>query len=157
MGVLNDPSVLYCLLWNGTTWGAMTDDGWTYGKTLRYPSGTGSPDAEGVTRAEWSSTAIYVVSERDNSAGDVSRMSVLRYDHAAHGDDADRDARVEPDRRSARRRPANAGLEGITWIPDSYLVANGFFDEAANAAYDPGRYSGPRHRAVLRGRRERPG
>ena len=45
-----------------TTWSAMTDDGWTNGKSLHYPDGTGSPDAEGLTRAEWSSTAIYVSS-----------------------------------------------------------------------------------------------
>ena len=60
----------------------MTDDGWTNGKTLRYPSGLGSPDAEGLTRAELSSTAIYVATERDNTDGSVSRMSVLRYDYA---------------------------------------------------------------------------
>src|SRR6185295_6060224 len=66
-GLQNDPSVLYCLLWNGTTWAGMTDDGWTNGKALRYPNGLGSPDAEGLTRAELSSTAIYVSAERDNS------------------------------------------------------------------------------------------
>ena len=50
-GLRNDPSTLYCLVWNGTTWSGMTDDGWTFGKTLRYPNGLGSPDAEGLTRA----------------------------------------------------------------------------------------------------------
>ena len=38
---------------------------------------------------------------------------------------------------------ANLGLEGVAWVPDSFLTANGFFDEAANAAYDPSRY--PNH------------
>ena len=35
---------------------------------------------------------------------------------------------------------SNAGLEGIAWIPDAFLVANGFFDEEAGAAYAPARY-----------------
>jgi hypothetical protein len=56
----------------------MTADGWAYGKLLHYPTGLGAPDAEGMTRAESSSTAVYVASERDNDAGSVSRMSVLR-------------------------------------------------------------------------------
>ena len=67
-GVQNDPSVLYCLLWNGATWSAMTDDGWTNGKALHYPDGHRPPDAEGLTRAEWSSTAIYVASRARTTA-----------------------------------------------------------------------------------------
>ena len=60
----------------------MTDDGWTNGKALHYPNGTGSPDAEGLTRAEWSSTAS--TSPPSATTGDtVSRLSVLRYDFSA--------------------------------------------------------------------------
>jgi len=139
-GLRNDPSTLYCLVWNGTTWVGMTDDGWTNGKTLRYPSGLGSPDAEGLTRAEVSSTAIYVSTERDNSAGSVSRMSVLRYDYAwptGTSLTATHEWNLTADLPASG---ANAGLEALTWIPDSYLLATGFFDQAANAVYDPGRY-----------------
>ena len=141
-GVQNDPSVLYCLLWGGATWSAMTDDGWTNGKLLRYPDGTGSPDAEGLTRAEWSSTAIYVSAERNNSDSMVSRLSVLRYDYTSTATSltATHEWNLTKDLPAAG---ANLGLEGVTWVPDSFLTANGFFDEAANAAYDPSRY--PNH------------
>ncbi len=138
-GIQNDPSTLYCLLWNGTTWSAMTEDGWTYGKALQYPTGLGSPDAEGITRAEASSTAVYVAAERDNLAGSISRLSVLRYDFA--GTAAALVATNEWNLTAALpASPANNGIEGITWIPDSFLVGNRFFDEAAGAVYDPGRY-----------------
>jgi hypothetical protein len=141
-GIQNDPSVLYCLLWNGTTWSGMTDDGWTNGKTLRYPDASGSPDAEGLTRAEWSSTAIYVAAERNNSDPMVSRLSVLRYDYTGAGTtlNATNEWNLTSDLPAAG---ANLGLEGIAWVPDAFLVGHGFFDEAANAAYDPSRY--PNH------------
>jgi hypothetical protein len=139
--IQNDPPVVYCLLWNGTTWTAMTEDNWNYGKMLRYPVGNGSPDAEGVTRAEWTSNAIYAVAERDNAAGSVSRMSVLRYDLTTTGGTltATHEWNLTPDLPTAA---PNVGLEGITWVPDTYLVTNGLWDEATNAAYDPSRYPG---------------
>ena len=37
---------------------------------------------------------------------------------------------------------ANLGIEAITWVPDSYLVANGFVDESTGAAYNPVAYPG---------------
>ena len=138
-GVQNDPSTLYCLLWNGTTWSAMTNDGWDYGKLLHYPTGLGAPDAEGMARAELSSTAVYVASERDNDAGSVSRMSVLRYDFSGTTTEltATNEWNLTTDLPTS---PPNNGIEGITWIPDSYLIANRFFDEAANAVYAPSLY-----------------
>ena len=139
-GVMNSPSTLYCLLWNGTTWSGMAQDGWTFGKPLHYPGGAGNPDSEGLTRTEWSSTAIYVSTERDNNAGDVSRMSVLRYDFA--GTDSALNATNEWNLTSdLPASDPNQGLEAVAWVPDAYLVAHGFFDEAAGAAYDPARYS----------------
>jgi hypothetical protein len=140
--VMNDPSVIYSLTWNGTTWVGITDNDWTNGKTIHYPNGNGSPDSEGLARAEWSSTAIYVASERNNDDSMVSRLSVLRYDTAAAGTSltATHEWNLTSDLPPAG---ANLGLEGIAWIPDTTLVASGFFDEAANAAYDPSRY--PNH------------
>src|SRR5262245_18419367 len=82
-GISNDPSLLYCLLWNGTTEIAMTEHGWSSGKLLHYRGGTGAPDAEGITRVEPSSTAIYVTTERNNQNSVVSRPGVLRYYYAA--------------------------------------------------------------------------
>src|SRR5439155_5185 len=31
--------------------------------------------------------------------------------------------------------------EGLTWVPDSHLVANSFFDESKNHVYDPAEYA----------------
>ncbi|HEY7376116.1 MAG TPA: hypothetical protein VIF57_28400, partial [Polyangia bacterium] len=140
-GIQNDPSVLYCLLWNGTTWNGTTDNGWTNGKTIRYPGGTGHPDSEGLARAEWSSPAIYVSTERDNDNNGTSRMSVLRYDTSVTGTTelvATNEWNLTPDLPASG---ANLGLEAIAWVPDTYLVANGFIDEAASAVYDPSRYA----------------
>ena len=36
---------------------------------------------------------------------------------------------------------SNLGLEGIAWIPDDYLVANGFFDEHTGQLYDSTQYA----------------
>jgi hypothetical protein len=92
-----------------------------------------------MTRAETSSTAVYVASERDNDVGNVSRMSVLRYDFS--GTAASLVATNEWDLTAALPvSQPNNGLEGITWIPDSFLVGTRFFDEAAGAVYDPARY-----------------
>jgi hypothetical protein len=80
-----------------------------------------------------------VVSERDNDANTVSRMSVLRYDFSgtATALTATNEWNLTTDLPVS---PANNGIEGIAWIPDSYLVANRFFDEAANAVYAPSLY-----------------
>jgi hypothetical protein len=99
----------------------------------------GSPDAEGLTRAELSSTAIYVAAERNNEDSMVSRLSVLRYDTAATGTEliATNEWNLTSDLPATA---PNTGLEGIAWIPDSFLIANRFLDEAMNAGYDPSQY-----------------
>jgi len=141
--VQNSPSTIYCLLWNGTNWASTTDDGWGSGKTIRFPGGTGHPDSEGLTRDDWSSTAIYVSTERDNDYNTVSRKSVLRYDFSVTGTTelvATNEWNLTSDLPTSG---ANIGLEGIAWIPDAFLVANRFVDESVNATYDPARY--PNH------------
>ena len=153
-GLRNDPSTLYCLLWNGTTWSGMTDDGWTNGKTLRYPNGLGAPDAEGLTRAELSSTAIYVSAERDNNAGSVSRMSVLRYDYYGTTGTtltATHEWNLTPDLPAAG---ANAGLEALTWIPDYVLAGDRLLRRRGECHLRSGALSGPRDRVVLRRSRD---
>jgi hypothetical protein len=93
-----------------------------------------------LTRAELSSSAIYVAAERDNSVASVSRMSVLRYDYldvAGTTLTATHEWNLTADLPASG---ANAGLEALAWIPDSYLVSTNFFDEAANAIYNPNRY-----------------
>jgi hypothetical protein len=137
--VLNSPSLLFRLVWNGTTFADTATDGWAAGKTLHYPTGLGAPDAEGVTKAELESSAIYVGSERDNLASAVSRLVILRYDTDAAGTEltATNDWDITADLPAAG---ANLGIEAITWVPDSYLVAKAFVDESTGAAYDPGGY-----------------
>jgi hypothetical protein len=118
----------------------ISTDGWAAGKTLRYPGGGGSPDAEGVTRAG-AGAAIYVATERDNDVGGASRPGVLRYDpagaatslNATHEWDLTADLpAVDP----------NAGFEAITWIPDALLVARGFRDDKLGKPYAPADYPG---------------
>jgi len=135
----NGPSTLYRLLWSGTTWVSTTTNNWGTGKSLHYPDGSGDPDSEGVTRAEFTSSTIYVSTERDNDNNDVSRLSVLRYDTDATGADltATNEWNLTADLPAS---DPNLGLEAITWVPDSALVASGFFDESAGVLYDPAHY-----------------
>jgi hypothetical protein len=138
--VQNNPSKVYRLTWNGVAFVPVTTEGWGAGKTLSYPSGTGSPDSEGLTRTEWDAAELYVVAEESNNATSTSRPSILRYEltgtattlRATHEWNLTADLPgMEP----------NKGLEAIAWVPDTYLVARGFYDEAAKAAYDPARYA----------------
>jgi hypothetical protein len=134
--VRNNPSILYRLVRSGAIWSPEAANGWDAGKTMRYPDGTGVPDAEGVTRAELTSPAIYVATERDNNAGNVSRLSILRFDTAQAGSDlnATHEWNLTADLPVAG---SNLGLEALTWVPDTFLVANGFFDDSAGHTYAP--------------------
>lgn len=137
--VKNGPSLLYRLEKTGALWAPSTSDGWSNGKTLRFPGGAGSPDAEGVTRAG-AGSALYVAIERDNDGG-ASRPGVLRYDpsgaattlDATHAWDLTGDLPTVD---------ANAGFEAITWIPDALLVARGFRDDKLGKPYAPADYPG---------------
>lgn len=137
--VQNNPSRLYRITGSGNAWGPSAGE-WASGKTLRYPNGLGSPDAEGVTQAELSSPAIYVAAERDNDVSGTSRLSVLRFDLSVAG--ATLTATHEWDLTSAFPAVgANTGFEAIAWVPDTYLLANGFFDERVGSIYDPAAYA----------------
>jgi hypothetical protein len=137
----NSPSVLYRLLWNGSAWASDGANGWAAGKTLRYPNGSGSPDAEGVTFAGTPTGGIYVATERNNDASGTSRNAVLRFDPSGAGSTlvATHEWNLTSDLPVVG---ANLGLEAITWVPDAYLVARGFHDESAGTVYDPARYPG---------------
>jgi len=138
-GVLSKLSPSAAGAWNGA-------DGWGQGKQLRYPGGTGTPDAEGVTVADGGSAGgVYVATERDNDASGTSRPSILRFDVSGTGTElvATNEWNLAAD--LATDVPtigANSGLEGITWIPDAVLTARGFVDESTSAAYDPADYPG---------------
>jgi hypothetical protein len=83
---------------------------------------------------------IYVASERNNSANSVSRNSILRFDATTAGTTltATHEWNLTADLPAVG---ANLGIEAITWIPDSMLVANGFYDESKGRAYAPADYA----------------
>jgi hypothetical protein len=139
--VQNAPSLLFRLLFDGALWTSDTTNGWDAGKTLTYPGGTGGPDSESVTKAEADSPAIYVAAERDNAASGVSRLSILRYDTSAPGSLllATHEWNLTAELPVAG---PNLGLEAITWVPDTTLVAGGFIDESTGGLYAPAAYRG---------------
>ncbi|MBF4616165.1 lamin tail domain-containing protein, partial [Curtobacterium sp. VKM Ac-1376] len=133
---------------DGLLYRLTSDDrgGWapsnTAGTDLRYADGTGTPDAEGVTVTSDDPGAVYVSTERNNDVSSTSRPSVLRY---ATTDGSESTLRATDEWNLAADFPglgANAGLEGVTWIPDSWLTAHGFTDEHTGAAYTPSSYAG---------------
>jgi uncharacterized protein (TIGR03437 family) len=139
----NGPGSLFRLTFNGTIWTPDTANSWATGKQLRYPNGSGDPDAEGVTLAGNSSNGgLFVSTERDNSVSGVSRLSILRFDPAATGAvlTATHEWNLTADLPAAG---PNLGLEAITWVPDSYLTSRNFFDESKNRTYNPADY--PNH------------
>ncbi|GAA4714330.1 lamin tail domain-containing protein [Nocardioides conyzicola] len=130
----NKLGTLWKMTKSGSTW--VPAAGWS--KTPKYHDGTGAPDSEGITVGP--DGAVYLATERDNSNSGVSKMAVLRYDaNGATGSTLN--ATDEWNLNSLLPSVgANLGLEGITWIPDSFLVGGGFVDESTSAAYDPAHY-----------------
>ncbi|MDR0788026.1 MAG: lamin tail domain-containing protein [Gemmatimonadota bacterium] len=139
--VRNGPGAIFRMVRNGTGWAPDPANGWGAGKALRYPGGTGDPDAEGITFASGGSAAgLYVSTERNNANNGVSRNAILRFDPTAAGPEliALNDWNLTPD---LPVTGANLGIEAITWVPDSYLTANGFRDESKGHAYNPSEYA----------------
>jgi hypothetical protein len=139
-GVLNNPGTLYKMVPSGAIWTVKSGGGFT--RPLGYADGyigQNNPDAEGVTRADGDPNGIYVSVERDGNGG--SAPAVLRYDVTSA--DAKLKATntwdLDPD---LPPMDANASLEAIAWMPDSFLVSKGLFDEAKGAKYNPADYPG---------------
>jgi hypothetical protein len=132
---------LWRLVPNGSTaWKADTSNGWTSGKTLRYPGGSGTPDDEGVTlTGSGAAGGVYVASERNADSSGTSRLSVLKYDVSGTATTltAATEWNLTPDLPSVG---SNLGLEAITWVPDATLTAAGFKDASTGAAYNPANY-----------------
>lgn len=140
-GARNGPESLFRLVFNGTNWVPDTTNDWSAGKALRYPGGTGAPDSEGVTiGGPTSASGMYVSTERNNLANSVSRNSVLRFNATAAGATltATNEWNLTAD---LPVTGANLGLEAISWIPDTFLVAQGFFDETLGRRYNPADYA----------------
>jgi hypothetical protein len=142
-GVRNGPGTLFRLLFDGTNWSPDPANGWANGKALHYPDGTGDPDSEGVTFVGDSSAGgMYISTERNNAVSNVSHISVLRFDPSAAGTslNATNEWNLTAD---LPPQGANLGAEAITWIDDSYLVSQHFFDETKGHTYNPAEY--PNH------------
>ncbi len=137
--VQNGDGLLYHLASDGRGGWAPTN---AAGVDLRYADGTGTPDAEGVTVTADDPGAVYVSTERDNDVSKVSRPAVLRF---ATTDGSESVLRATDEWNLAADFPglgANAGLEGVTWVPDAWLTARGFVDQHTGAAYMPASYPG---------------
>ncbi|MEV8144853.1 lamin tail domain-containing protein [Specibacter sp. NPDC078709] len=145
--VNNGAGSLHRLVQSGEDWVEQGNDVWAGITTLRYADGAGEVDAEGVAMTSAGPSAgIFVASERNNAASGVSRPSILRYDALGGADTLAATAEWN----LVEDLPvigANAGLEGIAWIPDTQLVAQGFVDESTATAYNPASY--PNHGAGL--------
>jgi hypothetical protein len=136
MAVQNGPSKLFRLTEQAGTWAPEAGD-WAAGKTLHFPGGKGSPDAEGLTTTG-AAGIVYVSSEEDNEKNQ-SRLSVLRFDTSTAGAtlDATHEWNLTGDLPGV---DANQGLESITWVPDDYLIQRGLIDESTGQPYQPARY-----------------
>ncbi|MFF9011839.1 lamin tail domain-containing protein [Streptomyces sp. NPDC014870] len=122
-------------------WRPDTANGWSSGKSLRYPGGAGSPDSEAVTlTGAGAAGGAYVATERNGDASGTSRLSVLRYDVAGGTGGSLTAAKEWNLTASLPAVGSNLGFEAITWIPDATLVGAGLKDETTGAAYDPSRY-----------------
>ncbi len=133
----NKLGTLFKLVRDGQSWVPATTDGWAKGKTPTYLDGTGAPDTEGLTIGP--DGFIYAASERNNSANKDSRMSILRY----APDTADTTLKATDEWNLTSQIPAagaNLGLEGVTWVPDTFLVAGGFVDQSTGKTYKPSDY-----------------
>jgi hypothetical protein len=142
-GIRNGPGTLFRLLFDGTNWNPDPNNGWANGRALHYPNGSDDPDSEGVTFVGDDSTGgMYVSTERDNTVSNTSHISVLRFDVSGTGTsmNATNEWNLTPD---IPPQGANLGAEAITWIDDSYLVSQHFFDESKGHTYNPAEY--PNH------------
>lgn len=147
-GTLNsDQSTLIRIAQNGDgkTWGPAP--GWEHGMRLHYTDGTGQPDSEGVTAVGGN---VFVSTERDNANKNVSRVSILRVDptradtatgsvDASQQWDLKSDLGPGTDADLTSPADANLGGEAIAFVPDGYLVANGFRTDDGEL-YDPASY-----------------
>ena len=80
---VKNKSHVYRLVRTGGAWAKDTANGWSTGKDLRFPGGTGLPDSEGLTVGP--DGTLYITTERDNAASGVPLDSVLKFDPTAAG------------------------------------------------------------------------
>lgn len=142
----NKKGTLWKLRWDATTSTYLPDSTWGQGRDPHFSNGAGHPDTEGLTVGP--DHMIYVTSERDNDSSNLSRLTVLQIDPALGDSSTGVTASAEwnlqssfPQVSLSSSADANLGFEGITWVPDSYLVASGF-RTSTGALYNPAEYPG---------------
>jgi hypothetical protein len=138
---------VFRLVRQGDLWVPDTANGWGAGKQIFFPGGVGQPDSEGLTVG--SDGALYITTERDNANNAFALDSVLRFDPTAAGTTltpttqwnltAEFPELVVP---GGDKDKANLGFEGVTFVPDTYLVQNGFVDQSTGSTYYPSDYPG---------------
>ncbi|MGW4803561.1 lamin tail domain-containing protein [Kitasatospora sp. NPDC004272] len=133
---------LYKLVKSNGKW--VPDATWSAtGKQIRFAGGTGQPDSEGLTVG--GNGHLYVTSERDNANNTVPKDTVMEFDPAATGSTLtplhqwDMTAQF-PQLDTGSKDDANLGFEGVGYVPDSWLTANGWTDPLTGAAYNPANY-----------------
>lgn len=135
--VKNYPSELFRLVFNTSTNKWITTQVWKL-KTL---SGK-SLDSEGVTKAEWDSSIIYIASEKEGGHGAPSKLGIIAYNTATSSPTHEWDLTYKPNNPDSVNDPvdSNKGWEGLTWVPDSDLVNSQFYDQRGAKIYNPADY-----------------
>jgi hypothetical protein len=151
-----NPDVLYAvknknwvfrLVEQNGVWVRDTTNDWGAGKQISA-SGIAQPDSEGLTVG--ADGALYITTERDNANNSVALNSILRFDPSAAGTTLTATQQWNltldfPELNVPGK--ANLGFEGLAFVPDTYLVQNGFVDQSTGSAYDPS--DAPDHGAGL--------
>ncbi|MGN8552059.1 UNVERIFIED_CONTAM: lamin tail domain-containing protein [Microbacterium sp. SLM126] len=144
----NDPTVLWVAMNKGRLFKMHLVGGlytafpeWAGGIPVRFADGGGELDAEGVTVGP--DGAVYLTSERDNlRAKGTSYNKVARYDvSAVTATTTELVATHEWDVNGFVPTGTNLGLEGITYVPDAYLVNSGW--KVDGVAYSATAYPTP--------------
>ncbi|MER7008768.1 esterase-like activity of phytase family protein [Dactylosporangium sp. NPDC000555] len=139
---VKNKSWLFKLVKNGSKW--IPDASWSAaGKQIRFAGGSGEPDSEGLTVG--GNGHIYISSERDNNRNTVPKDTIMEFDPAAPGSTLtplrqwDMTSQF-PQLNTGNKDDANLGFEGVGYVPDSWLTANGWIDPLTGAAYNPANY-----------------
>ncbi|WP_231384026.1 lamin tail domain-containing protein [Cellulomonas sp. URHD0024] len=144
---VKNKSWVYRLVKQGGLWVPDTTNGWAAGKQIFFPgstdTATNQPDSEGLTVGP--DGALYVTTERNNAANTIPLNSVLRIDPTQSGTrlvatDQWNLTTEFPELHAGSKTEANLGFEGVTFVPDSYLVGYGFVDASTGLTYKPSTY-----------------
>ncbi|MEU7301542.1 lamin tail domain-containing protein [Streptomyces sp. NPDC007206] len=133
---------LYKLVKSNGKW--IPDPSWSAtGKQIRFAGGSGEPDSEGLTVG--GDGHVYVTSERDNTDNTVPKDTIMEFDPAATGSTLTPIRQWDmtsqfPQLDTGSKDDANLGFEGVGYVPDSWLTANGWVDPLTGARYNPANY-----------------